>query len=292
MKNQYILLTSLAILAGCNSTPINQSLTEAHSIYNTARANPQITNLAALELKDAGDSLDKADSAFSKKESPTTVNQLAYIAYQQVRIAQETAFRKTDELSVTNAASKRDQVRLVARTEEADAAKHQVAIIQETANIQAEELIAASANAEHDQQLISKQAKQLQELNAKQTKRGLVITIGDVLFNSSKSDLKSSGIHNIDKLAAFLEQYPKYRVLIEGYTDSTGNDEGNQTLSEQRADTVKIALMDKGIASDRIITRGYGKEYPVARNNTSSNRKLNRRIEIVISDDNGNIALR
>jgi outer membrane protein OmpA-like peptidoglycan-associated protein len=280
------------MLSGCSTTPINQSLAEAHNSYNTARTNPQITNLAALELKDAGDTLSKADTAFEKGDNPAAVNQLAYIAYQQVRIAQETAFRKTDELSVTNASAKRDQVRLAARTAEADSAKHEVAIIQETANIQAEELVAASANAEHDQQIISKQEKQLKELNAKKTKRGLVITIGDVLFSSSEANLKSGGMHNVRKLSAFLEQYPKYRVLVEGYTDNTGNEESNQMLSVHRADAVKTALIDTGIASDRILTRGYGKEFPVARNNNSSNRQQNRRVEIVLSDEDGNIAVR
>jgi outer membrane protein OmpA-like peptidoglycan-associated protein len=294
MKKQYLVITSLAaaILSGCGTPPVNQSLAEARASYNTARTNPQITTLAPLELKEAGESLGKAESAFTKGESAANVNQLSYIAFQQVRIAQETSFRKTDELSVTNAAAQRDQVRLAARTAEADAAKHQVAIIQETANIQAEELAAASAKAEHDQQLISKQEKQLKELNAKQTKRGMVITIGDVLFSSSKAQLKSGGMHNVQKLALFLEQYPKYRVLVEGYTDNTGNKSSNQTLSEKRADAVKVALLDKGIASDRIITRGYGNEFPVARNNSSANRQLNRRIEIVLSDENGNIAVR
>jgi outer membrane protein OmpA-like peptidoglycan-associated protein len=294
MKKQYLVIISLAAatLSGCGTPPVNQSLAEAHASYNTARSNPQISTLAPLELKEAGDSLNKADLAFSKGESVAEVNQLSYIAFQQVRIAQETSFRKTDELSVTNAAAQRDQVRLTARTAEADSAKRQVALIQETANIQAEELAAASANAEHAQQIIAKQEKQLKELNAKQTKRGMVITIGDVLFSSGKAQLKSGGMHNVQKLAAFLDQYPKYRVLVEGYTDNTGTDAFNQTLSEQRADSVKNALLEKGISSDRIITRGYGKEFPVARNNKSANRQLNRRIEIVISDENGNIAVR
>jgi outer membrane protein OmpA-like peptidoglycan-associated protein len=99
-------------------------------------------------------------------------------------------------------------------------------------------------------------------------------------------------MHNVQKLASFLDQYPKYRVLVEGYTDSTGNDGSNQTLSEERADAVKAALIDKGIQSDRILTRGYGKDFPVARNNNSANRQLNRRIEIVLSDENGNISVR
>jgi outer membrane protein OmpA-like peptidoglycan-associated protein len=294
MKNQYLIISSiaLAVLAGCGTTPVNKSLAEARSSYNTARTNPQITSLAPLELKEAGDTLGIADAAFAKGENAATVDQLSYLAYQKVRIAQETAFRKTDELTVTNAAAQRDQVRLAARTAEADAAKHQVAVIQETANIQAEELAAASTKAEHDQETISKQEKQLKDLNAKQTKRGFVITIGDVLFNSSKSQLKSGGIHNVQKLASFLEQYPKYRVLVEGYTDNTGNDGSNLTLSEERASAVKTKLIDEGITSDRILTRGYGKEFPVARNNNSANRRLNRRIEIVLSDENGNIAVR
>lgn len=294
MQKQYLIIASItaAMLSGCASTPVNQSLTEARASYDTARTNPQITSLAPLELKEAGDSLSKADFAFSKGEAPATVNQLAYVAYQQVRIAQETAFRKTDELAVTNASAKRDQVRLAARTEEADSAKHQVAIIQETAKVQAEELAAASANAEHDQQTISKQEKQLKELNAKQTKRGFVITVGDVLFSSGNAHLKAGGMHSIQKLASFLDQYPKYKVLIEGYTDNTGNAETNQKLSEHRADSVKVALLDKGIESDRVITRGYGKDFPVVGNDTRSNRQLNRRVEIVLSDENGNIILR
>ncbi len=294
MKNKYIIIASIAVaaLSGCGTTPVNKSLVEARNSYKTASTNPQITTLAPLELKDAGDSLGKADDAFAKGENAGTVDQLSYLAYQKVRIAQETAFRKTDELSVTNAAAQRDQVRLAARTAEADSAKHQVALIKETTQIQAEELAAASANAEHDQQTIAKQEKQLKDLNAKQTKRGLVVTIGDVLFSSGKAKLKAAGMHNVQKLASFLDQYPKYRVLVEGYTDSTGNDGSNQVLSEERAEAVKTALIDKGVAGDRIFTKGYGKDFPVARNNNSANRQLNRRIEIIISDENGNIAAR
>src|SRR5665811_388521 len=130
-NNRYFPLTliAVAILAGC-ATPSNSSLTDAHNNYNSASTNPQVTNLAAVELKQAGDTLNKADAALSKGESTDTVNQLAYIAKQQVAIAQETAKRKTAELAVTNASTERDQVRLQARTAEADAAKQKVAAMQ------------------------------------------------------------------------------------------------------------------------------------------------------------------
>jgi outer membrane protein OmpA-like peptidoglycan-associated protein len=293
-KNRYLPMTLLAvaIFSGCSSMPQNSSLTEAHSSYDSARNNPQVTNLAAVELKQAGDSLNKADYALNKGESADTVNQLAYIAKQQVEIAQETAKRKTAELAVTNASAKRDQVRLEARTAEADAAKQQMAIVQETADQQAATLAAATANAERNQALIAQQEMQLKELNAKKTERGLVVTLGDVLFSTNKAQLKSSGMRNVQRLADFLKQYPQHKVLVEGFTDSTGSNSLNQELSDRRANAVRTALIDIGISSDRVTTRGYGEAFPVASNDTAASRQLNRRVEIILSDEHGNIAPR
>lgn len=277
--NRYFPMTlmAVAILAGCAASK-NSSLTEAHSSYNSASADPQVTNLAAVELQQASVTLNKADSALSKGESADTVNQLAYIAKQQVGIAQEAAKRKTAELAVTEASAKREQLRLEARTAEADAAKQQAAISQETAVQQ--------------QALIAQQEMQLKELNAKKTERGLVITLGDVLFSTNKAQLKSGGMRNVQKLADFLKQYPQRKVLVEGFTDSTGSDSLNQELSERRANAVRTALVDMGISSDRINTRGYGKAFPIADNDSAASRQLNRRVEIILSDDNGNIAPR
>jgi outer membrane protein OmpA-like peptidoglycan-associated protein len=335
-KNHYFPMTliAVALFSGCSSVPQNSSLAEAHSSYNSARSNPQVTNLAALELQQAGESLNKADHALNKGESDAAVNQMAYIAKQQVGIAQETAKRKTAELAVTNASVERDKVRLEARTAEADAAKQQVAIVQETANQQAAALAtasakaehdqarlaastaeadaakqelavvgetaeqqaaalaAASANAERDQALIAQQEMQLKELNAKKTERGMVITLGDVLFSTNKAQLASGGMHNVHKLADFLKKHPQQKVMIEGYTDSTGSDSLNQALSDRRANAVRTALTDTGISSDRIATRGYGEAFPVASNDTAAGRQLNRRVEIILSDANGNVAPR
>jgi outer membrane protein OmpA-like peptidoglycan-associated protein len=252
-------LIAAAIISGCSAMP-NQSLTEAHSSYNNARANPEVTNQAALELKDAGDSLNKADAAFSENEEEATVSHLAYVAKQQVDIAQETAKRKTAELAVTTSAAKRTQVQLDARTDEVDAAKQQIA--------------------------------QLKALNAQKTERGMVITLGDVLFSTDRAQLNSGGIRNVQKLADFLAQYPQYKVLVEGYTDSTGSDSHNQELSERRASTVQLALLETGISSDRVQPRGYGESFPVAGNDNAASRQLNRRVEIVFSDENGNLATR
>lgn len=314
-KNKYLpmVLLAIALLSGCNTMSQNSSLADAHNKYSNARSNPDVVNLAAVELKEASDTLSKADKALSKGESATTVNQLAYVAKQQVAIAQETAKRKSAELAVASAAAKRDQIRLEARTAEADAAKQKAAsaqetvdwqakelaaasasasIAQETASQQAAALAAASANAERDQALIAQQEMQLKELNAKNTERGLVITLGDVLFSTGKAQLASGGLRNVQKLADFLQQYPQRKVLIEGHTDSTGSSSLNQELSDRRANAVRTALIDRGISGDRVTTRGYGSLFPVADNDSATSRQLNRRVEIILSDDNGNIAPR
>ena len=97
-------------------------------------------------------------------------------------------------------------------------------------------------------------------------------------------------MRSMQKLGDFLKQYPQRKVLIEGYTDSTGSDAFNQELSARRANAVKTALMDMGVSSERIATRGSGKAFPVASNDTASSRQLNRRVEIILSDENGTIA--
>jgi outer membrane protein OmpA-like peptidoglycan-associated protein len=285
-------LIAAAVLASCSTMPQNSLLTEAHRSYDTARSDPQVATLAPTELRDAGDSLLKADNALSKDESEATVNQLAYIARQKVRIAQESAQRKAAEQEIAQAATQRDQARLAARTAEADASKAQVAAIRQTADQQATALAVASANSERDRARIEKQASQLKELNAKKTQRGMVITLGDVLFSTNKAEVKPGGMRNVQKLADFLKQYPQERVLIEGYTDSTGSEGLNQDLSERRAEAVRHALVGMGVGSDRIDTRGYGESYPIVDNDTPANRQMNRRVEIILSDENGKIAPR
>ncbi|MHB9085752.1 MAG: OmpA family protein [Thiobacillus sp.] len=318
-KNRYLPLSLIAaaMLAGCTTMPPkNTALEDARSVYSSARTNPQVVTLAPIELQKAGETLSKADAALSKGDD-AAVNQLAYLTRQQVAIAQETAKRKAAEAAVVSASAQRDQVRLAARTAEADAAKQQVAmsqaevdearrqaaiaqqtaeqqalIAQQTAEQKAAALEAARAQAERDQAVIAQQEQQLKELNAKQTARGMVITLGDVLFSVNKAELSSGGVRNVQKLADFLNQYPQRKVLIEGHTDSTGSLSINQPLSERRADAVRTALVGRGISGDRIQTRGYADAHPVASNNTAAGRQLNRRVEIILSDDSGNIVPR
>ena len=124
-------------------------------------------------------------------------------------------------------------------------------------------------------------------MQAKQTDRGLVLTLGDVLFDTGKIDLRPGSYAIIDKLATFLKKYLTRRVQVEGFTDSVGSENYNRGLSIHRAEAVRDALNGQGIELDRIQFLGYGEMYPVASNDTSDGRQLNRRVEIIISDDKG-----
>jgi outer membrane protein OmpA-like peptidoglycan-associated protein len=152
----------------------------------------------------------------------------------------------------------------------------------EKARMEAE---ARAREAEQTKAEVDQFLKELSELQGKMTERGIVLTMGDVLFAFGKADLASGAVRNVDKLAAFLEKHPKRNVLIEGHTDSVGSDEFNQTLSQKRADAVKEVLTAKGVSPDRILTKGYGKQFPVASNDTESGRQLNRRVEVLILNE-------
>ncbi len=131
--------------------------------------------------------------------------------------------------------------------------------------------------------------EQVRDFKAQETERGLVVTLGDLLFDAGEAQLKPAGTQAIDKLAEFLKQYPERNILIEGYTDSTGDAAFNQQLSERRANAVRDALLADAISPDRMRTIGYGEQFPVASNATSDGRQQNRRVEVIISDKEGSI---
>lgn len=242
-------------IAGCSSTPkSNATLDAAHASYQTAQADANVVKYSPIELKEAGDAINKADGALKEREKPVVIEHLAYLAKQKVAIAQTQAQRKVAEETIKNSTAERDKALLRARTLEADRLRN--------------------------------------ELNAKQTDRGLTISLGDVLFDTGKAQLKPGGAREVRKLAQFLQQNPQRNVSVEGFTDSRGSDDYNQTLSEHRADAVKAELVDQGIAPERVTSKGYGEAYPVADNNSSAGQQMNRRVEIVISDDGKQVAPR
>lgn len=297
----------LATLGACSSMPpANAQLDAAREKLRIARADPQTQGLTGTELQQASAAMDAAESAQARGDDGATIDHLAYLASQRTVLLQEAGQRRSAEATLAQAKASRDQQRLAARTQEADSAQRSAASAQQDA-------MAAQRHAEsaqRDAQTAQRQAGaaqqqageaerradalalQLQALDAKKTERGMVVTIGDVLFDTDQAQIKSGGMRSMDKLVGFLKAYPQRRALIEGFTDSTGGDDHNQALSARRADAVRVALVGAGVGAERLSAQGLGEAFPVAGNESAGGRQMNRRVEIVLSDDSGKIAAR
>lgn len=285
-----MLLLGVSVLFGCSpAVRENALLDQARSAFAAAQADPDVQKNAPLELQKAKDDLEKAEKSLKEGAEAPEVEHFAYLAKQRTAIAREAANVKLAEQAVDAAGAERSAVLLKARTLEADQASRLAEAQKRDAAIAGERAEAMTAEAEKAKAQTKKLEAQIAELQAAQSERGLVITLGDVLFDTNKSELRSGARYTIDKLAAFLAEYPTRNVLIEGFTDSTGTVEYNQRLSERRAEAVRNALAAQGVDSRRLMTRGYGVEYPVAGNETAAGRQRNRRVEVIISDEDGRL---
>jgi len=124
-----------------------------------------------------------------------------------------------------------------------------------------------------------------QVLQTRDTARGLIVSMPDVLFDFNKYTLKSEARERLAKISGIVEAYPGLKLQVEGHTDSIGSDEYNLQLSEKRADSVRAYLVSNGVRPDSVSAQGFGKADPVADNSTASGRKLNRRVDMVVSGD-------
>lgn len=247
-------------LAACSSQP-NQNLEQARGQFTQLQSDARSSQLAALETEDAAKMLERAEKAYLNDADEEKVDQLAYLTKRRVELAEQTIALRTAEQDIEKASAKRAEARLESREEQLKRQQDEIRRLQ-------------------------------QDLQAKQTERGTLVTFGDVLFDYDKSDLKPAGMRDIQKLAEFLKENPDRKLVVEGYTDSTGSDAYNQQLSERRAESVRRALTRAGVDMQRIQTVGYGKQYPVASNDSNSGRAMNRRVEVTISNDDQRVAPR
>lgn len=240
------ILLAVALLTACAGPKVPEAAAQVRSKLTQLQSDPQLANLAPVAIKDA-------DAAVRLAEEPQDDKTLSahyvYLAERKVDTARALAQARFLEDQRKGLSEQATAAQLNARTQEAEALRRQIA-----------------------------------ELNAKQTERGLIVTLGDVLFETGKSDLKDTASINLAKLAGFLNQQPGRALVIEGHTDSVGSDSYNQVLSQRRADSVKAFLIDNGVTPDRITSVGKSESAPVASNDSSSGRQMNRRVEIVIAN--------
>jgi outer membrane protein OmpA-like peptidoglycan-associated protein len=291
MKKLYATPVALALavlLGACSSMPTSTSLLEqTRSDYQVVQANPDVNRFAPVELKQAGDALAQANASADHKDKPEKVDQLAYLAKQKIALAREAAAQKAAETDIVKAGKESDALRLQQRSNEVDQAKANALAAQQNAIVAQADAADAQRKTEEARARNAQLEAQLADLSAKKTERGMVITLGDVLFGTDQARLTPDGMRTAQKLADVLQQNPQRKVLVEGFADSTGSTAHNQELSERRANAVRGALQGMGVAVDRVSIRGYGEAYPVAANDTALNRQMNRRVEIVLSDDTG-----
>jgi OOP family OmpA-OmpF porin len=135
------------------------------------------------------------------------------------------------------------------------------------------------------QMQLNARTEELEALKAQQTDRGMMVTLGDVLFQTGKANLNPGTLQNLYRLASYLQKNPNRKVVVEGHTDNVGSSYNNQRLSERRAHSVASFLISNGVEASRVIDVGYGEDYPVDTNSTAAGRKNNRRVEVVITNE-------
>lgn len=178
-------------------------------------------------------------------------------------------------------ASQAEQIAL-SSIQQAELSKQETEAAKRYAQAQAEEASLAKQEAELAQQEADSLRKKLNSIATQQTDKGLMMTLGDFVFDSGKSTIKQGAAENFAKVVEFINTYPSNKVSIEGHTDSSGSNELNLKLSQKRADAVKNLLVENGISADKISAEGMGEELPVAENTTSAGKAKNRRVEIII----------
>lgn len=275
-------LLVIATLSACSSAPQSPpGLAGVRDQLNKLQANGELAVLAPVAIK-------QAEQAVLLAEQPqrdlALSQHLVLVADRQVNIAWALAQSQQAQDQQQLLLKARDEARLSSRTREADLAHQDASQARQQAELARSDANMARAETQSAEQQAAELQAQINLLNAKATERGWVVTLGDVLFDTGKANLKSSTSQHLTNLAQFLGKYPGRGALIEGHTDSVGAEDYNQGLSQRRADSVRNFLQNQGIASSRLSSSGKGEALPVASNDSASGRQQNRRVEVIITE--------
>ena len=244
------------LLAAACASDAPDPLAHAVQAVETAKSDPVVHRHAPAELDQAQKSLASARAAVRDGADDNRIVHLAYLAEQRANIAVNRANARAAQAEMVQLGARREALALDAESQRAMSAQREADLLK----------------------------AQLSELAAKQSERGLVVTLGDILFDFNGTTLKPGGHKQVGRLAEVLQKAADRKVTVEGHTDSVGSDAYNQNLSQQRADVVRQALIAQGVDKDRVSSVGLGEGYPVATNATDAGRQQNRRVEIIIEN--------
>jgi OmpA-OmpF porin, OOP family len=267
MKSNNRIAVSLAVaavLSACSAAPPrNESLETARTMVPAVEQSAR-AGVAATDIANARTALDAANRLAVAKAKRSDIEFEAQNAVLSAQIANEKILTAQANDEIADGTARRQAVLLEARDRDSQRSAQQA----DAAQLRADSLEA-----------------QLADLKMKKTERGLVLTLGDVLFDTNQSTLKASAHGTLDRLAMALRENSGRKVLIEGHTDNVGSDETNQRLSERRAQSVQSALTDRGVAREQIAAVGKGESSPVASNDNADGRQSNRRVELIFTED-------
>ncbi|WP_435099948.1 OmpA family protein [Arhodomonas sp. AD133] len=257
IRRSLLTLGLLAMLTGCATQPEepDDTLDAAEAAISAAESSASVAEYAPVELAKARERLDEARQALGGG-AQRRAEHLAYLAERHAQIAVAAAAAAEAEAVAGRIAREREQLRLSRREEQV----------------------------ERQQREIDQLREQLAELKPRETERGIVLTLGNVLFAFDSARLTEAAQSPLDRLAAFLREHPDRRIRVEGHTDSIGSPQYNQDLSKRRAQSVADAMIRRGVDPARMVVVGYGENRPIASNDSETGRQQNRRVEFVILD--------
>ena len=251
------------VLAGCAQMSAPEGSANVRNKLTRLQANQELASRAPVAIKEAEEAVRLAEVPEKDKD---LAGHRVLMADHRVDIAAAQAQARLYEDQRAGLTKASDRAHL-----DADIAREDARLARgdaEAARLKEEEL-----------------KRQLDELNAKETERGIVITLGDVLFATGRAELTGGAPEGLRKLALFLGQYPDRNIVIEGHTDSIGSDNANLILSQRRADTVQSFLANQGVSTTRMRTVGLGEGSPIAGNDSATGRQQNRRVEVIIENN-------
>jgi outer membrane protein OmpA-like peptidoglycan-associated protein len=232
---------------------------------------------AQKERDDARKRTEDAEAAATAQQRAATQ---AQIAAQQAQLAAQTEAQQRQQAEAERTAAEQAKA-------QADDARHQAELAQQQASQQAR--MADQARQQAEAQTTQLRARLLQQLNqvlqTRDSARGLIVSMPDVLFDTGKANLRPEARERLAKVAGILLAYPDIRIEIDGYTDSTGTLAFNERLSRERAAAVESYLSQQGVAGTSMTTQGFGPDNPIASNSSSTGRQQNRRVEMVVSGE-------
>lgn len=292
-------LASTLLLTACaNVTKQKTAMDEIYDDFNQLNTNETAQKLIPVAIYDAQKAVNNAKKSVDTKAPAGVQNHLLFVADKKIKLAFIALETKQVEMEQDALVKEREKVLFAAKVMELTQLKGEARAAKLAALEREDALQKAQASlSDKEAQLAESTAKnvaanenlkgleaRMAGLETQQTSRGLVATLGGVFFDSNKATLHAGVARNLDPVVEALQEYPELTIAIEGHTDSTGNDVLNQTLSANRAMSVKNLLTSKGIDAARITTQGFGSAYPIVTNETEAGRQRNRRVEIVFNN--------